>query len=104
MEIEEAKKGEEPGLESLRVEVDECDRQLIQVLGRRFEMVRRIGAYKAANNLPVEDEARERELLADRKRQAAANGEYPVEAIFKVILSESRRLQSHARKGPDSGE
>ena len=104
MEIEEVKQGGETGLESLRAEVDECDRQLIQVLGRRFELVRRIGAYKAAENLPVEDGARERELLADRKRQAAANGDYPVEAIFKVILSESRRFQLRGRKRRKSGE
>lgn len=83
------------GLEALRAEVDECDKQIIRLLSRRFELVREIGRHKAINNLPVRDEAREAQLLSDRKRQAP---DVPVDKIFQSILEQSRRIQAEVRE------
>ena len=96
--MKKAYEGKDASLESLRVEIDECDKQIIEVLARRFEAARRIGVYKAVHNLPVLDEAREAELLLDRKRQASAAGNYSIEDIFKLILEQSRQIQAKVRE------
>lgn len=90
--------GEGAGLESLRAEIDECDKQIIAFLARRFELVRKIGMYKAIHNLPVVDEARETELLSDRVRRASGGGNYAVENIFKLIMGESRLIQKKVKE------
>jgi len=85
-------------LEALRAEIDECDRQIIRLLARRLDAVRKIGQYKAINKLPVFDKAREAKLLADRKRQAAATANYSVEKLFEFLLEESRQIQAKMRE------
>ena len=90
-------KADESGLEVLRSEIDECDREIIGLLSRRFELVEKIGLYKARHNLPVRDEAREREILADRKHQAASF-DGCIERIFRFILQESRQVQDKVRE------
>ena len=94
MELKKDYESKDASLESMRAEIDECDRQIIQLLDRRFELVRKIGVYKAIHNLPVLDEARETELLSDKKRQASVAGHYSVEDIFKPILEQSRQIQA----------
>jgi len=90
-------------IESLREEIDGCDKQIIELLARRFELARKIGRYKAIHNLPVLDEARETELLSDRRRRASAAGNFSIDGIFKLILEESRQIQARIREnlGPD---
>ena len=85
-------------LEALRFEVDECDRQIIKLLARRLDAVRKIGQYKAIHKMPVFDKAREANLLADRKRQAAATANYSVEKFFKLLLEESRQIQAKIKE------
>ena len=91
-------------LESLRAEIDECDSQIIRLLARRLDAVRKIGKYKAINKLPVFDKAREAKLLADRKRQAAATANYSVEKIFKLLIEESRQIQDKMRENLNLGK
>ncbi len=90
--------GEELGW--LRQEIDECDSRLIELLARRFGLVRRVGEYKAANSLPVLDEARENALIADRIRRAAGRDNYRVQDIFRVVLEQSRQFQERSRETP----
>lgn len=97
-ETEKAYQGEDANLESLRVQIDECDKDIIKLLARRFELVQKIGIYKAIHDLPVLDEAREAELLSDRKQQASVSGNYSVKDIFKLILEESRQIQMKVRE------
>lgn len=100
METKKAYEGEDAGLESLRAGIDKCDKQIIELLARRFELARKIGMYKAIHNLPVLDETRETELLSDRRRQASVIGHYSIGDIFKLILEESRRIQTKVRDDP----
>jgi len=97
METKKAYEGEDAGLESLRAGIDECDKQIIELLARRFELARKVGRYKTIHNLPILDETREMELLSDRRRQASVAGHYSIEDIFKLILEESRRIQKKVR-------
>lgn len=91
------KAGDE-GLDGLRDGIDECDRQIIRLLARRFELAKEIGRYKAIHNLPILDEAREKELLSDRICQAPAGDGRYIEEIFKLILDQSRQIQRKLRE------
>ena len=107
MKVKKASEGKDAAsLESLRAKIDECDKQIIELLARRFELVRKIGMHKAIHNLPVIDEAREAELLSDRRRQASVAGNYSVENIFKLILEDSRQIQIKVREdlSPDKSD
>lgn len=97
MKVKKTGENSEAGLGPLRAEINECDRQINRLLVRRFELVKQVGRYKAAHNLPVLDEAREKELLAERKSQTPADTDSPVEEIFKLILEQSRRIQMELR-------
>ncbi len=94
VETNKAYEGKGISLESIRVGIDECDKQIIQILARRFGLALEVGKYKAIRNLPVLDKARETQLLADRRRQASEAGNYSMGEIFKLILEESRRIQT----------
>lgn len=54
------------GLDTLRLQLDDVDRQLVGLLVRRQELSRDIGAYKAAHGLPVRDPEREAQVLRSR--------------------------------------
>ena len=97
-ETKRVNESKDASLESLRAKIDECDKQIIELLARRFELVREIGIYKANHDLPVVDERREAELLEDRRRQSSATGNYSVENIFKLILEEARQIQKGIRE------
>lgn len=88
---------DEVSLESLRAEIDQCDKEIIQLLSRRFAIVQQIGVYKAAHHLPVLDKVREAQVLTNRKRQVSDSGNW-VEEIFKVILKQSRQIQTRIKE------
>jgi chorismate mutase/prephenate dehydratase len=83
-------------LDPLRREIDDADRQLIQILARRFEAVRQVGSLKRAEpGQPLLDSDRECRLQAAWIRDAEALG-LPApfaRRMLKEILNQSRRLQ-----------
>jgi chorismate mutase len=86
-------------LERIRTRIQELDEALIRLLAQRFERVRALGQVKAAEGLPVEDEAREAELRAHHARIAEREGVDPalVQRVFAAILQESKGVQHAAR-------
>jgi prephenate dehydrogenase/chorismate mutase len=80
----------------LRAEIDALDRELLHTAARRMALVAEVAAYKRAHGLRVRDPARERELLADRVRRAAALGlpADEMESVFRVLLRASRDRQA----------
>jgi chorismate mutase/prephenate dehydrogenase len=79
--------------------IDALDRDLLQTVARRMTLVAEVAAYKRAHGLRVRDPAREREVLADRARDAEALGLPPgeVESIFRLLLRASRDQQAALR-------
>src|SRR3990172_1558377 len=89
-------------LEALRREIDEIDRSLIALLRRRFGVVAEIGRLKEALGLEIEDWAREKRGLENRK--GSAGGELAddfVEELMRLVLAHSKRRQ--ARSTIDEG-
>lgn len=82
-------------LSDWRNEIDAIDREILRLLQKRAAIVAKIGAVKAARNLPVVDEAREAEIL--NRVSASADAVLSTESaqcVFRCIIEESRRIQT----------
>src|SRR5690606_17926951 len=85
----------EESLDDLRVQIDGIDDQLIDLLVRRQETIRRVADVKARTNAPLRDvlrEARHVARLAERAR-AAGLDELFVVRVLREILDFSVRTQ-----------
>jgi len=82
-------------IEGLRSEIDEIDREIINLISRRVEVSKRIGELKKRLGLPAVDLGREAEVLRSR-RELAARLSLDVELVdlaFKAIVGMCRRVQ-----------
>ena len=85
-------------LAELREQLNGIDRQLVELLDRRFNISRQVGQVKKEKGLPVLDQSREQAIL-DRNREwlkDSGNADQ-VERIFVEIFSESRGLQEEKK-------
>ncbi len=85
-----------PRKHDLRSMIDRWDKQILTVLGRRIEIVRRIGKLKSNQAAPVVDPDRERRMMIQRKEWGKLLNlpEELVEELFAVILRQSSRIQA----------
>jgi chorismate mutase/prephenate dehydratase len=85
-------------LKKLRRHVDQVDRSLLDLLTRRGQLVKDIGAIKEKNGQSIFAPERERELLSRLK--ARNRGPLPgdaVESVFREIVHSCRNLQKELR-------
>lgn len=87
-------------LDDLRRHIDSLDQQLVTLLSRRAELVRRVGHLKADTGTPIFDPGRERDVL---ERVTNVNpGPYDndhIQAIYREIMAASRSLEEPIRVG-----
>lgn len=79
-------------LAGLRRQLDDVDEQMTALLARRLALAGEIGRYKAAQGLPVLDEAREKEVLA-RRGDLLPQRRQQVERLFRLLMAEGREEQ-----------
>lgn len=74
----------------MRSEIDVIDKQLISLLGQRFQITERIGLYKADNALPASDVNRELDQFSQYRKLALQHdiSEELVADIFKGVIEE----------------
>jgi len=87
-------------LSKYRDEIDNLDKKLLDVLSKRFSITKKVGKYKAKNNLPVKDLKREKEMFA---RRAALAKKYSLEKemiskIFRAIIDSVYKEHEKLRK------
>ena len=84
-----------PDLRETRDLIDDLDRELVALLGRRMELARRARRAKARLGLGIVDSVREAELLGNRRTWAMVEGLDPdgVAEIFEAVLRLSRHVQ-----------
>ena len=80
-------------LKTLRNEIDQIDRQMVELFRQRMDVTRRVGEYKAAAGIPVLDQAREREVLRNKSELAGEELRPAVISLYQTIMSLSRRQQ-----------
>lgn len=81
-------------LDECRQQIDEIDREIVELLGRRSEIAAEIGKIKALAGLPILDWQRESEVI--RRASVRCTGILRPEAagrIYRRILRESRQIQ-----------
>ena len=84
-------------IENWRAEIDEVDRQLLQLMNRRAYLAVEIGACKRRAGLPLCDPERESEVLARvRRLNHGLLDDNAVAEIFRCLIRESLRLQAQA--------
>ena len=87
----------------MRQEIDFTDRELIRLIARRFDVVRRIAATKiSGDDTGLLDIVRERDLLAAWTRDAETLGLPPTLArkVLRELLTYSRRAQETVSETP----
>ncbi len=81
-------------LEHFRGEIDKIDDKILELLGQRMEIVKRVGKLKAQNNAPIYRPEREREILERLSAQRPPLLEKSaIEAIYLEIFAVSRNLE-----------
>lgn len=81
-------------LSELRVEIDQVDRQIVELVRQRMMVANEVAEYKRERDLPVLDAGREKALLAKVTGQAGEEFASGVRAIYHTILSASRSYQN----------
>jgi chorismate mutase-like protein len=83
-------------LEAFRRELDEIDSNLIQLLGRRFEVIESIAQLKRRTGIAVNQPIRVGEVMADRaKRAEAANlPKMLIQRLWQQIIAEACRVEN----------
>ncbi len=81
-------------IEYWRNEIDDVDRELLQLLNRRARLAMKVGSLKRAAGLPLSDPEREQVVL--QNLQQANTGPLDRRAVtklFRRIIRETRRVE-----------
>lgn len=81
-------------LTDLRREIDRVDSEILRLFAERMALSGQVAAYKAAHDLPVLDEAREKEKLARAASSVPAELSEDAQELYTLLLSLSRRHQA----------
>ena len=80
-------------LKRLRGEIDAIDRSIVELLEKRVEAAKKIGALKAKSGRPVSDPAREKEVLENAAKSTRLDKEF-----IRGIFSSTIEYCKHAEK------
>lgn len=74
-------------INEIRTEIDRIDQQIIQLIGERFEYVKKIVDYKS-NAEEVKAQPRYNEVMEIRRKWGVENGLNPdvIEEIYKTLV------------------
>jgi chorismate mutase/prephenate dehydrogenase len=86
---------DEKGLDALRRELGDVDRQLIELVGRRLELASAIGAHKRKTGISTRDFRQERDVIERARAAATSAGVSPdiAEALVLLLIRSSLTVQ-----------
>ncbi|SHI27494.1 bifunctional chorismate mutase/prephenate dehydrogenase [Ferrimonas marina] len=95
-------------LDALRDKIDVVDKELLQLLRRRLDLVAEVGAIKHKEGVPIYAPKREASMLAKRRTEAEAMGVNPqlIEDLLRRMMRESYASENDVgfkRVNPDLG-
>lgn len=82
-------------LNKFRNQIDKIDNNIIILLKKRLDIVKKVGEYKHKHNLKIVDKTREKELLVAKKviaKKLNVNEKY-IDDLFKRIIKESYKVE-----------
>lgn len=77
-------------LEQLREGINNIDHQLMELLDKRFELVKQVGAYKKENKLPIVDNDRQKFIL---EKANNFNNSSSIKKIYQQIFTTSCEVE-----------
>ncbi len=80
-------------LANARKEIDQIDAEILSLFARRMALGKTIGKVKAANNLPINNPEREREILLNIARSAGPELSHSSRILFSTLFELSKSLQ-----------
>jgi len=86
-------------LNEIRNEINSIDKELVNLLEKRFNLVLLVGQYKVAHNLPIFDENREKIVIETCKNQLE-NKSYSnnIEEIYIQIMNTCKSIEKNKIK------
>lgn len=98
----------EDPLAQLRSEIDEVDQAMLDLLGRRLELVSQVGEVKGTHGLPIYAPDREQAMINARRAQATAKGIPPdlIEDVLRRCMREAyvhEKNMGFTQQAPDLG-
>lgn len=83
-------------LDELRKKIDKLDDNLLKILAKRFEVVKKIGQNKKKFNIPTADKKRFNEVLKTRinKGKEMDLNKNLIEKIYKIIHYEALKIEN----------
>ncbi len=88
-------------LSELRKQIDSIDNEIIKLLNKRMEIVKKVGELKNTTNAPIYRPEREKEIIERlteiSKKEGGVLGKEEIEAIFLEIFAISRALERKER-------
>lgn len=79
-------------LDDIRLEINEIDEKMLELFKRRMDCSKAVAEYKTANNLPVLNEKREKEILDKVEENGGEYGK-TARVFFSDIMDLSKTLQ-----------
>lgn len=82
-------------LQKYRNTLDAIDNEILKLLKKRVETVKKVGEYKKENNLAIVDRAREKSLLENLEKKSYIYGLdfQMVKKIWKVIFQTAYKIE-----------
>ncbi len=86
----------EHSLETLREEINRIDEDIIGLLSKRMEVIKKVAVLKKSKGISIEDKDREKNIFLKIEREAKRNNISVkfVSEVFDVILSHSKLTQN----------
>ncbi len=82
-------------LENLRKEIDEIDKELLDLFLKRMSCIHKVADYKRANNIPILDKNREQEILDRVTSRVEPKEKEFVKNFFSCMMEISRLAQAN---------
>ena len=82
-------------LDQYRVQINDTDKEIIQLIAKRYEIVKQVGEFKKENNLAIFDPNREAKLKAYHTKLADEYGVSPeiINSVFDIIITHAKTLE-----------
>ena len=89
-------------LSDIRIQIDQMDREILDLFQKRMNLCRDVAAYKKANNMQIFQESREQQILNKMEYLAEDSMKAGAKALFTVLIEISKQLQTQLIYGNDN--
>lgn len=82
-------------LSSLRAEINQIDKNILNLISKRIRLASKIGLYKKSSKLPVQDKKREQEILANLLKNGKKYNLSPslIKSTWDLLFKESYKKE-----------